>query len=359
MRWIGLLVGLLLVVPKPASAAGDGAWISHLLSLPIPDNLTFCGESVPLDREDVLERLDLELVVTLGNPVSTTLWFKRIPRYFPLIEDTIRARGLPEDLKYVTLIESNLRVDAVSSAGATGPWQFMASTGSSCGLDRSSWRDSRRDWERATEAALDHLSDLREAFGSWAAALAAYNAGRSRVAQAMESQDQRDFYGLRLPRETERYVFRAMAAKLVVEHPEAYGITLEGSRVYRPVDSAELEVSVERRVLPVSALAAAAGVSYRRFLELNPWIVGSDLPRGTHRVALPDGSEGSFLVALQDWERANPEPKTTFHSVRSGDTLIGIARRYGVPLRDLMAWNDLNARSVIRPGQELAVHSVD
>lgn len=359
MRRMGLWLGVVLGLAGPAAGAGEGAWISHMLALPIPEVFEFCGESVPLDREDIAERLDLELVSTLGNPVSTTLWFKRIPRYFPLIEEAIRARGLPEDLKYVTLVESNLRVDAVSSAGATGPWQFMASTGSSCGLDRSTWRDSRRDWEKATEAALDHLVELRGAFGSWACALAAYNAGRSRVAQAMESQEQKDFYGLRLPRETERYVFRAMAAKLVVENPQAYGISLEGARVYRPLDAAGVDVTVERRSLPVGVLAAAAGVSYRHFLELNPWIVGNSLPRGVHRVVLPAGAEGPFLTAMGEWNRQNPEPKTTVHAVRPGDTLSGIARRYGVALRDLMSWNDLNPRSVLRPGQELAVHSVD
>ena len=112
---------LALAVALPARGQEGGAWVSQLLSLPIPESLELCGEPVPLDQPDAVERLDLELLVILGNPVSTTLWFKRMPRYFPMIEKAIRERGLPEDLKYVALIESNLRADAVSHAGATGP----------------------------------------------------------------------------------------------------------------------------------------------------------------------------------------------------------------------------------------------
>lgn len=353
------VIGLLLLCPPVVCAAEGGAWVSHLLSLPVPGSVTLCGEPVPLDREDVLERVDLELVVTLGSPVSTALWFKRSPRFFPMIEQALRDRGLPEDLKYIAVVESNLRADAVSSAGATGPWQFMGGTGSAYGLARSSWRDERRDWGEATRAALDHLAELREYFGSWAAALAAYNAGRSRVAQAMEAQGQTDYYGLRLPRETERYVFRVIAAKLVMEDPAAYGIQLDGARRYVAEELTEVMVEVQRQAMPVAAVAEAAGVSYRRFLELNPAVLGRELPRGAHRMMLPAAAETGFSRALARWERANPEPRTVYYEVRAGDTLSGIARRHGVPLADLLAWNELNPRSIIRPGQALAVHTVD
>ncbi|MBE0616570.1 MAG: lytic transglycosylase domain-containing protein, partial [Proteobacteria bacterium] len=313
MRALAMIGTLLLLSALPAAGAQGGAGITQMLSLPIPASVALCGEPVPLDREDVVERVDLELVVTLGNQISTTLWFKRIPRYFPFIEQAIREKGLPEDLKYVALVESNLRADAISSAGATGPWQFMAGTGSACGLERSSWRDERRDWEQATRAALDHLAELREYFGSWPAALAAYNAGKSRVAQAMEAQGQVDFYGLRLPRETERYVFRVIAAKLLVENPAAYGIELEGARLYEPEEVAEATVEVQRRQVPVAAVAGAAGVSYRRFLELNPSLVSRELPRGTHRVVVPAGAEEGVGRGLALWERENPEPKTVYY----------------------------------------------
>ncbi|MFU8856477.1 MAG: transglycosylase SLT domain-containing protein [Deferrisomatales bacterium] len=353
------MVGVLFVSSLSARAEEGGAWVSHLLSLPVPAAVTLCGEPVPLDREDVLERLDLELVVTLGSPVTTSLWFKRSPRFFPMIERALRDRGLPGDLKYVALVESNLRSDAVSSAGATGPWQFMPGTGSSYGLDRSPWRDQRRDWEEATRAALDHLAELREYFGSWPAALAAYNAGKSRVARAMEAQGQTDYFGLRLPRETERYVFRVIAAKLVFEDPAAYGIRLDGARRYAPEELVEVILEVQRRAMPVAAVAEAAGVSYRRFLELNPSLLSRELPRGDHRIQVPLAAEARFDLSLARWERENPEARTVYYEVRAGDTLSAIARQHRVPLADLLSWNDLTPRSIIRPGQALAVHTVD
>ncbi|GAB4264496.1 MAG: hypothetical protein Kow0092_16190 [Deferrisomatales bacterium] len=354
-----MLLPLLFLLPRAGFAQGPGEWITHLMRIPLPERLDLCGEPVPLDREDVAERLDLELVVTLGSPVRTALWFKRIPREFPLVERELRSRGLPEDLKYVTLVESNLRADAVSPAGAAGPWQFIRSTGSRYGLKRDGERDMRRDWVEATRAALDYLEDLHEAFGSWALALAAYNTGERRVARALEDQGESEYYGLKLPRETERYVFRVMAAKLVVEDPAAYGIDLEGARRYGPRDLAEVPVEVDRSRLPAAALAEAAGVSYRRFLELNPWVVGSGLPKGTHRIRVPSARAQAFPVALARWEAEHPEPKTVYYTVRPGDTLWTIARRHRVGLRQLCSWNDLSPRSVIRPGQELVVLTVD
>jgi hypothetical protein len=334
---------------------GAAAWISHLLRLPIPENLEFCDEPVPLDREDVVERLDVEVVATLGSPIRTTLWLKRIPRYFPLIEREIEKRGLPEDLKYVALVESNLRSTAISSAGAAGPWQFVRKTGSSYGLERNRWRDERKDWIESTRAALDMLSDLHKRFGTWPLALAAYNAGLGRIANALRAQGQTDYYGLRLSRESERYVFRVLAAKLIVEDPKAYGIEIEGAPAYPPLETAAVEFSVRRRRLPVAKVAEAAGVSYRWLLELNPWIRGNALPRGRHRVEIPAISSDRFAAALASADSDAPEP--AYYKVRRGDNLSAIARRHNVRVKDLCAWNGLTTKSIIIPGQQLVVQA--
>ncbi len=349
----------LVLFPLVVVAADPGDWIGHLLQLPIPDAMEFCGEPVPLDRPEVVERLDQELVVTLGSPVRTTLWLKRIPRFFPQIERELRERGLPEDLKYVALIESNLRADATSYAGAVGPWQFIRSTGRRYGLKQDSWVDERRDWDEATRAALEYLVDVREMLGSWPLALAAYNAGEQRVGRAMKEQEQEDYYGLSLPRETERYVFRALAAKLVVEHPEAYGIAMEGAQLYSEAGTVQLTLPVERRALPVTAVAQAAGVSYYRILDLNPWLRGEQIPRGSYVLTVPRASEGTFAQSLAVWEERNPEPKSVYYNVRRGDTLSAIARRHRVEVEELCGWNGLSTRSIIRPGQRLVVHTVD
>lgn len=342
----------LLFGPQPVFADEP---ITRLLNLPIPQSLTFCGEAVPLNREDVAERLDLELMDTVGSPIRTALWFKRVPRYFPAIEAALKEKGLPQDLKYVAVIESNLRDDAVSDAGAIGPWQFMRDTAALMGLERSGWREGARDWVDSTRAAVAHLADLRTAFGSWTLALAAYNSGKGRVSRALESQGVQDFYDLRLPRETERYVFRALAAKLVMENPEAYGIRLEKARLYFPEDAPLLELSITRSSVPLSALARAAGISYRGLRRLNPWMTGTDLPRGTHRIRVPAARKASFQSAVTKWEAENPDVRIVRHKVQKGETLKGVARKNGVSVSDLCAWNGLDSGAPLRKGQELTL----
>ncbi len=355
MRKIFLLVAAIALLRAPAATADPGQIITSLLKVPLPSEFEFCGETVPLDREDVAERLEIELMVALSNPVSTSLWFKRRERYFPVIEPRIGRSGLPADLRYVPVVESNLRAEAVSSARAVGPWQFIRGTGLKYGLTKNGWKDDRRHWEEATDAALRYLAELHREFGSWPLALAAYNAGERRVSRAMETQGQGDYYGLGLPRETERYVFKIMAAKLILENPGDFGIDLADARLYRPEPTAEMTVRVERSRLPLSAVAAAAGVSYRRVRALNAWITGDALPRGVHTVTVPASAERSFEAALARWEAENPEPEVVYHRVQRGDTLSGIARKYGVRLNELLAWNSLSSRSIIRPGQRIAV----
>lgn len=358
MRFAGWLL-LAWAAAGAGPARADGAWVSQLLRLPVPDRLELCGEAVPLDREDVAERLDQELLVALGSPVSTALWFKRAPRSFPAIEQELRQRALPDDLKYVALVESNLRAQAVSPAGAVGPWQFMPATGASYGLEQTAWRDSRRSWDESTTAALQHFADLHRRFGSWALALAAYNCGPDRVARSLEAQGQSDFYGLKLPLETERYVFRVLAAKLLTESPERYGIDLAGARLYEPEPTAEVVVEVKRRELAVGVLAAAAGVSYRRFLGLNPWVVGAALPRGEHVVRVPAENAPAFGPAVARWLQQNPEPRAVAYRVRKGDSLASIARRHGIEVGELCSWNGLTPKSVLRPNQNLVLYRAD
>ncbi len=355
MRFLCWVLPALLLAVSPAAATT----VNDLLRLWIPDRLEFCGEPVPLDRPDVLERLDLELVVALGDPVSAALWFKRAPRYLPIARQALAEAGLPADLQYVPVIESNLRPGAVSRAGAVGPWQFLRSTGRLYGLACKNGCDDRRDWEKATAAALAHLKDLHDAFGSWPLALAAYNAGRNRVASAMEAQGESSFYDLRLPRETERYVFRAMAAKLILEHPERYGIDLEGARTWEPPETREVTLRVDRRRLPVAAVADAAGVGYRRLVELNPWIVGTGLRKGTYRLVLPAEGTDGFAARLARWEEENPEPRRIYHRVKRGDTLSAIARRYGLTVGQICEWNGITPRTTIYPGQTLTLFLTD
>ena len=181
-----------------------------------PSAILLCGEKVPLERQDVWEMMDQAFVLSVYNQEQVILWIKRANRYFPHIEKRLRERNLPDDLKYVAVVESSLRTYAVSSAKATGPWQFMEKTAKRYGLRVDSAIDERLNFEKATESALNYLADLHRQFGNWGLAMAAYNCGEDRVAKSLEMQQAAGYYDLDLPQETERYIFRILSAKVIL-----------------------------------------------------------------------------------------------------------------------------------------------
>uniref|UniRef100_A0A7C3ZC44 Lytic transglycosylase n=1 Tax=Desulfobacca acetoxidans TaxID=60893 RepID=A0A7C3ZC44_9BACT len=275
----------------------------------LPDKLTLCGEPVPLNEGVVREALDREFILVVWSRAQTTMWLKRAHRYFPELEKKLKARNLPQDLKYVTLVESDLRHRAQSHAGAMGPWQFMTSTAQRFRLQVNPEVDARFDFGQATDAALDYLRDLRRQLGSWALALAAYNCGEGRVKKEMDLQQVNNYYHLALPEETERYVYRIAAAKIVVESPRTYGFDLPAEALYEPLEYEEAEAVLTQEIM-VRSLAAACGTYYKFFKEeLNPWIKGASLPPGVYRFKIPKGSAARFAEA-QRFGRLEPKIET-------------------------------------------------
>jgi membrane-bound lytic murein transglycosylase D len=255
----------------------------------LPDNLTLCGEAVPLKEPAVKEALDREFTVIVWSRAQTTLWVKRAHRHFPDIVQKIRQRFLPQDLKYVVLVESDLRPNARSSAGALGPWQFMGPTAQRFQLKTTEAFDERLDLASATDAALSYLATLYRQFHSWPLALAAYNCGEGRLQKEIAAQGVSTFYHLDLPEETERYVHRILAAKLILENPATYGFTLPPEELYQPLALEVVEL-VALKELPVTEVASACGVYYKTIKELNPWIKGRTLPPGAYRLTVPKGT---------------------------------------------------------------------
>ncbi|MGQ9688411.1 MAG: lytic transglycosylase domain-containing protein [Desulfobaccales bacterium] len=271
-----------------------------------PEKLSFCGEPVPLQEMSVREALDREFTIVVWSRAQTTMWLKRAHRYFPELERKLRARHLPLDLKYVALIESDLRQQARSSAGALGPWQFMGTTAQRFQLKITPEVDERLDFTLATDAAFNYLAALRQQLGNWALALAAYNCGEGRVQKELAAQQVNTYYHLDLPEETERYVFRAVAAKIVLECPRAYGFNIPPEGLYEPLQFDEAEAILTQEIM-VRSLAAACGTYYKAFRELNPWIKGASLPPGAYRFRLPKGSAARFAEA-QRFGRLEPKP---------------------------------------------------
>jgi hypothetical protein len=264
---------------------------------PVPESVTLCGERLPLERPDVYQRFEEEWTRFLVNQHWVIKWIRRSRDIFPYVEAQLAVAGVPDDLKYVLIVESGLESRAYSSAGAAGWWQFIKSTGNRYGLKRDSVVDERRDLGLATAAAIDYFTELYEMFGSWPLALSAYNAGDKRVRDSMEQQGESDFYALSLPRETEAYWFKAATVKLLLEDPERYGIKLtEDPWVAAVCDTLQLKVSKSR--LHLRDVAAGAGISYREFRELNPAFRRSWVPSGTHRFVLPHESVEGLLDSL-------------------------------------------------------------
>lgn len=268
--------------------AGQGAMPRALHTFELPARLDFAGETVPLRQWDVGERLEREFLLALGNPAQVVLWLKRSARYFPYIERNLTRAGLPEDLKYVAVIESALLPGAYSHASALGIWQFISSTAKRYGLAVTSGWDERRNPERSTAAALALLRELRQRFTDWPLALAAYNTGEARVEQAMRHQGVSSYYQLSLSEETERYVFRALAAKLILSDPARYGFEIPNEQRYRPYDADVVEIELRERVA-VTELARQARSFYREMKALNPEIVEDSLGKGRYAIRVPKG----------------------------------------------------------------------
>ena len=236
------------------------------------------------------------------------LWLKRSARYFPYIERELARAGLPEDLKYVAVIESALLPSAYSHASALGIWQFIASTAKRYGLAVSSGWDERRNPERSTAAALALLRELRHRFPDWPLALAAYNAGESRIEQALRHQGVTSYYQVALADETERYVFRAMAAKLILSEPARYGFEVPHEQRYRAYDADVVAIELRERVA-VAELARQAGSFYREMKALNPEIVDDWLGKGRYEIRVPKGRAPALRAVYGATSRSSILPR--------------------------------------------------
>jgi membrane-bound lytic murein transglycosylase D len=278
---------------RPVRMAALPAGQVEVPYLPAPTSIDLCGDPVPLDREAVYERFDREFTLIVYNHAQVYLWLKRMQRYFPMIEERLRHYGLPEDLKYLAIAESDLLPNACSPKGAAGPWQFMAATGAAYGLKQCGSVDNRFNFQRATDSAFMLLKNLHDKYHSWALAMAAYNAGDRRVLDAMRVSGTRDYYALCLPLETERYVMRILAIKAVLGNPGKYGYSLPAEYGYKPLREDQVSVSLSHPVALLS-IAEAAGTTYSEIKRLNPIFRSDEIPAGTYELKLPQGTRQAF-----------------------------------------------------------------
>lgn len=244
-------------------------WIAQFNPNYFPAKIDFAGEAVPLQIADVQERLDRELLVNKHLNASTLLILKRARRAFAVIEPILKKNGIPADFKYVAVIESGL-VNVVSPAGAKGIWQFMPDTAKEIGLEVNENIDERYHLEKATEAACVYFLKAKEKFGNWTLVAAAYNAGGTGVKKQMDTQRVTNYYDLLLNDETSRYVFRILALKQIMEHPEQYGFPIAEEEQYRIV--ATKKIVIDSSVTDLASLAIQQGINYKILKIHNPWL---------------------------------------------------------------------------------------
>lgn len=323
-------------------------------NIPLPDTVTLCGEPVPVDNPFIRERLDREFTILVWDRPQIFLWLKRASRYFPHIEKQLAQAGLPDDLKYLAVAESSLLTHARSPVGATGYWQFMPRTADDRGLRRDRFSDERFSIEHSTTAALNYLEHLYDIFGSWSLAMAAYNCGRNRLQRAIDEQKVRDYYRLKLPVETERYIFRIAAIKIILENAEKYGYRMPQEELYTPYECDMVVLNITSSI-HIADLALAAGSDYKMIRTLNPQFTGYYLPTGVYSIKVPAGLGTAFSEAAATQVAAAEQAARSaenYYTVRRGDTLSHISIRTGVPISTLKELNGLTG-STIRPGQRL------
>jgi len=230
---------------------------------------TFANEVVPLHLADVRERLDREMVINKNLHSTTTLVIKRANRVFPIMEPILKKHGVPDDFKYLAVIESGL-VNVVSPAGARGVWQFMPKTAEEAGLELNDFVDERYHLQKSTIAACQYLLKSKEKFGNWTLAAAAYNAGMAGIQKQMIAQSEGNYYDLLLNEETSRYVFRILALKEIMKNPEKYGYHFNNDELYQTIETKKIEI--DSTINDLASFAKTQGINYKILKIHNPWM---------------------------------------------------------------------------------------
>lgn len=256
----------------------------------LPENVTFAGEKMPLDNFDTRESLEREILTSAYRHSSTILIIMRANRYLPMIGKILKKNNIPDDFKYLAAAESEYS-NMISPVGATGFWQIMPETGREQGMEINTVIDERYDVEKSTQFACDYFLKSYEKYGNWTLAAASYNGGRSGLDEQIEIQHQNNYYDLLLSEETARYIFRAVAYKLIITDPMSFGFNIGKDDLYPELKYSE--VKVDSAVTDFSAFAEKFGTNYKMLKLFNPWLRKPFLtPRPNKEYLIKIPSEG-------------------------------------------------------------------
>jgi hypothetical protein len=247
---------------------------SKVYALDIASEYTFAGETVSLEDPDLHERMDKELLVNTYWQSNMMLMIKRSNKYFPLIERILEEEGIPNDFKYLAVIESGLE-NVNSPAGAKGFWQILKTTAREMGLEVNTNVDERYNIEFSTRVACAYLKKAKNRLGSWTLAAASYNRGISGIDRLLKMQQVDSYYDLLLNRETKRYVFRILATKEILSNPSKYGFVFENQDLYNVIPVYKVEV--DTAITNIASFAKNMGVNYKQIKIHNPWLLQNHL----------------------------------------------------------------------------------
>lgn len=309
------------------------------------------GTQVPLPLNEYVERATAYFMSRGRHYIEH--WLFLSGKYFPIMKRVFREEGTPEELTILSMPESGLRPDAKSWARAVGLWQFMKGTGSLYGLRVNWWIDERQDFEKSTRAAAKHLKDLYSELGDWNLVLGAYNAGAGKVFRAIRRSGSTDFWGMRrnLPRQTRNYVPQYVAIARIVLNPEKHGFINVQRADSLAFDVVEINDCIDLRILAKCALTTVDTLQ-----ELNPELLRWCTPPGItgYRFRIPHGRKDTFLVSYSKIP-AEQKKDWAIHTVKRGETVASIARRYGLAVSFLSDVNNIHTSRRLRVGTVLAI----
>ena len=246
-----------------------------------PLDMDFCGEKVPTNQADVKARFDREMLINMNMHGSTTILLKRANKVFPIIEPILAKNGIPDDFKYLAVIESGL-INAISPSGAKGVWQFMPATAKESKLEVTEQVDERYHIEKSTQAACEYLLKAKNKFGNWTVAAASYNGGMTGLQNHITFQQSSDYYNLWLTDETARYVFRILALKEIMKNPEKYGYVIPKEALYPKINTKR--ITVDSTITNLSTFAISQGINYKILKTHNQWLRDKKLDNPSKKV---------------------------------------------------------------------------
>lgn len=335
-------------------------------ALNLPKEITFAEEPVPLNQQDIRERLDRELLVNTYWQSQTLLFIKRANKWFPIIEPILEEYGIPEDFKYIPLIESSL-LNKTSPSGAVGFWQFLSKTAKSFGLEVNNEVDERYDVKKSTKAACKYLKDAYKVFGDWTLCAASYNMGVYGVQKQLKRQKVSSYYDLLLNIETNRYVFRIIAVKEILSNPKKYGFHYMNYHLYPPPET--YIVRVDSTIEDFVEFAKQHNINYKILKIYNPWLRQSNLKnkaRKVYNIEIPvvkskdlgeneNKVEENISFGNIDSTIFSREDSLVYHVVGRGENIFKIAKKHQVKVAQIMQWNNLGDYYVKR-GQSLIIY---